>query len=71
MVASCSNLVYILTGLVITRFRIIEPATFGLLSKNLSFTIHDNLLIPFAVLLVLHVTLNPIKQLYRKCSREE
>jgi len=65
------TLIFILTGLGITQFRIIEPATFGLLSKNVSFTIHDNLLIPFVVLLVLHVTLKPIKQVYRKRSREE
>jgi hypothetical protein len=43
------TIIYIITGLGITEFRIIEPATFGLLSKNLSFAIHDNLLIPFIV----------------------
>jgi len=58
--------IYILTGLGITQFRIIEPATFGLLNKNLSFAIHDNLLIPFIVLLALHVLIRPVKKLYRK-----
>jgi cytochrome b subunit of formate dehydrogenase len=60
------TLIYVITGLGITQFRIIEPATFGLLSKNLSFVIHDNLLIPFIVLLILHVTVKPVKQFYRK-----
>jgi hypothetical protein len=60
------TIIYVITGLGITQFRIIEPATFGLLSKNLSFAIHDNLLIPFIVLLVLHVTLKPVKQIYQK-----
>jgi hypothetical protein len=58
--------VYVITGLGITEFRIIEPATFGLLTKNLSFIIHDNLLIPFIILLVLHVAIRPIKQIYKK-----
>jgi cytochrome b subunit of formate dehydrogenase len=61
--------IYILTGLGITYFRIIEAATFGLLSKNLSFAIHDNLLIPFIVLLVLHITAKPVRQMYQKRRR--
>jgi len=63
------TIIYVLTGLGITQFRIIEPATFGLLSKNLSFAIHDNLLIPFIVLLVLHIAVKPVKQIYQKRKR--
>jgi thiosulfate reductase cytochrome b subunit len=48
---------YIVTGLGITEYRIIEKITFGGLSKNLSFKIHDNLLYPFLVLLVAHIVL--------------
>ncbi len=48
---------YIVTGLGITQYRIIEKITFGGLSKNLSFRIHDNLLYPFLVLLVAHIVL--------------
>jgi dolichol kinase len=48
---------YVVTGLGITRFRTVETLTFGLLSKNLSFRIHDNLLIPFLVLLIIHISL--------------
>jgi thiosulfate reductase cytochrome b subunit len=48
---------YIITGLGITEYRIIEKITFGALSKNLSFKIHDNLLLPFLVVLVAHIVL--------------
>lgn len=50
---------YVITGLGITQFRIVEQATFGLLSKPLAFMIHDNLLIPFIILLVLHIYQQP------------
>jgi cytochrome b subunit of formate dehydrogenase len=46
---------YLLTGFGITQFRVVEQATFGLLSKNLAFYIHNGLLIPFIVLLILHI----------------
>jgi cytochrome b subunit of formate dehydrogenase len=46
---------YLITGFGITQFRVIEQVTFGLLSKPLAFQIHDNLLIPFIVLLGLHI----------------
>jgi thiosulfate reductase cytochrome b subunit len=48
---------YIVTGLGITDYRIIEKITFGGLSKNLSFRIHDNLLYPFVVVLAAHIVL--------------
>ena len=47
---------YVITGLGMTKFQIIEPLTFGLLGKALSFKIHSNLLIPLLVLLVAHIT---------------
>ena len=46
---------YLLTGFGITEYRVIEHLTFGLLTKLLAFKIHDNLLIPFIVLLGLHI----------------
>jgi cytochrome b subunit of formate dehydrogenase len=46
---------YLITGFGITQFRVVEQVTFGLLSKNLAFQVHDNLLIPFIVLLGLHI----------------
>lgn len=54
------TVVYIATGLGITQYQIMESVTFGLLSKNLSFRIHDNLLIPFVILLILHVIVSVV-----------
>jgi cytochrome b561 len=53
-------IVYLLTGFGITEFRIVEPLTFGLLTKSLAQKIHINLEIPFIVLLVLHIWLLPL-----------
>ena len=55
---------YLLTGFGITQFRVVEQVTFGLLTKPLAFKIHDNLIIPFIVLLGLH-----IYQQIRKASK--
>ena len=46
---------YFVTGLGITQFRIVESVTFGLLSKPLSFQIHNYLWVPFVVFLGLHI----------------
>jgi hypothetical protein len=48
-------ILYMISGLGITQFRIVEGATFGLLGKALSFQIHNYLWLPFVVLLVLHI----------------
>lgn len=57
---------YIVTGFGITEFRTIETLTFGLLTKNLAFKIHNVLLIPSIILLILHLGLpyifNKLKQ---------
>jgi len=50
-------ILYVVTGLGITQFRIVEGLTFGLLSKNLSFAVHEYLLWPLIVLLFLHVAI--------------
>lgn len=49
------TLAYIITGLGILYFRIVEPLTLGLLTKALSSKIHLYLLIPFLIVLVLHI----------------
>jgi len=54
------TVLYFVTGFGITQFRIVEGLTFGALSKALSFKIHNNLEIPFVVLLVLHISLQLI-----------
>jgi thiosulfate reductase cytochrome b subunit len=48
-------LLYVLTGFGITSYRAVEFLTFGLLTKPLAFKIHDNLIIPFVVLIGLHI----------------
>ena len=49
--------VYIISGLGITRYQIMEKITFGLLTKILAFKIHRVLLIPFLLLLLAHILL--------------
>jgi cytochrome b subunit of formate dehydrogenase len=46
---------YILTGFGITSYRAVEFMTFVLLTKPLAFKIHNNLIIPFVVLIGLHI----------------
>ncbi|MBD3247415.1 hypothetical protein GF378_02235 [Candidatus Pacearchaeota archaeon] len=46
---------YIISGLGITRYQIIEPLTFGLLTKALAFKMHSWLLIPFLILIIMHI----------------
>jgi hypothetical protein len=59
------TIVYLITGLGITQYRIVEFWSLGLISKYLSFTVHENLLGPFVVLLVLHVLIRPMKRVYK------
>jgi hypothetical protein len=47
-------ILFILTGLGITNYQIIEPLTLGALSKLTSYQIHSNLLIPLLILLGAH-----------------
>jgi dolichol kinase len=46
---------YLITGFGITQYRVVEHLTLGLLTKPLAFKIHDNLLIPFIILMILHI----------------
>ncbi len=48
---------YGVSGFGITEFRTVETLTFGLLNKSLAFKIHNNLEIPFIILLLLHLCL--------------
>ncbi|MFA5070900.1 MAG: hypothetical protein WC511_00845 [Candidatus Pacearchaeota archaeon] len=48
-------ILYVLTGLGITYSNIIMMITFGLLTKVLSFQIHNFLLIPFIIVLTMHI----------------
>ena len=53
-------IIYLITGFGITEYRIIEPLTFGLLTKSLAHKIHINIAIPFIILLILHIWLLPL-----------
>ena len=51
------TILFLITGFGISQFRVVETVTFGWLSKSWAFRLHDNLWIPFAVLLVIHICL--------------
>ncbi len=51
-------LLLVVTGLGITDWQIVEAVTFGLLSKALSFQLHNLLWIPFLVILAVHMLLS-------------
>lgn len=52
---------YLISGFGITEFRVVESLTFGLITKPVAFEIHDNLWIPFIVILVLHISLTILR----------
>ena len=54
--------IYIITGLGILYYQIIGTLTLGLLTKALSYQIHLYLLIPFLVLLILHIIIVIMKR---------
>jgi hypothetical protein len=58
-------IVYLITGFGITGYRIVEPLTFGLLTKSLAHKIHINLEIPFIILLILHIWLLPLLKYFK------
>ncbi len=59
-------LAYGLTGYGITEFRAVEALTFGLMTKPLAFQVHNNLIIPFLVVLLLHIFFKPVSRLFIK-----
>ena len=59
-------LAYGLTGYGIIEFRTIETITFGLISKPVAFEIHNNLIIPFLAVLLLHIFFKPLSRLFIK-----
>jgi len=58
-------IVYLITGFGITQYRIVEPLTFGLLTKSLAHKIHINMEIPFIILLILHIWLLPLFRYFK------
>ena len=57
---------YMISGLGITEARTLESLSFGLLTKPVAFQIHNNLLIPFLIFLVMHMAYKPISKLVFK-----
>lgn len=58
--------VFLISGLGISYFRVVETITFGFLSKNVAFMIHESLWIPFTVLLALHLFLTKSRKKIKK-----
>ena len=56
---------YLITGFGITEYRVVESLTFGLLTKSLSFKIHNNLWIPLLALLIFHICQRTCGKAYR------
>ncbi len=61
------TLLFLITGFGITNFGVAGTINLGWLSKSLAFRLHDNLWLPFLVLLVLHICLPFI---FRQKARE-
>jgi hypothetical protein len=59
-------ILFIVTGFGITNFRIIESLTLGLLSKPVSYQLHTSLIIPFIILLTLHIVLSLSKKIQKQ-----
>lgn len=57
---------YLVSGLGITAYRTIDDLTFGLLTKDRAFRLHDVLLAPFIALLVIHIGLPPLMRVLRR-----
>ena len=49
-------LLYVISGFGITRFRDVEQLTLGALTKPLAFAIHEALIIPFVILIAIHLS---------------
>jgi thiosulfate reductase cytochrome b subunit len=56
---------YLISGFGITEFRIVESLSFGVFSKNVAFVLHNNLLIPMLILLILHIVLGYLSRKFR------
>lgn len=48
---------YLLTGLGITEYRVVEKITYGLLTKPTAFILHTALMWPFLLLLLAHIAI--------------
>lgn len=63
-------LLYALSGYGISNPETVESLTFGLITKSVAFSIHDSLIIPFALLIFLHI-LPFFFRLFRRISHRD
>ena len=56
-------IVFIITGYSMTNYQVINALTGGAVSKLTSFQIHSNLILPFMVLLLLHIVFPLMKKM--------
>ncbi|MBN2334302.1 hypothetical protein JXL21_02000 [Candidatus Bathyarchaeota archaeon] len=62
---------FVVSGLGISEFRLIETLTLGLLTKTRSFWLHSVLLYPFTALLFLHIYYAVAPRLRRNVKSSE
>jgi len=60
---------YIISGFGITESRAIESITLGLLTKPVAFQVHNNLLLPFIIFLIMHIAYKPISKVIFKARK--
>jgi hypothetical protein len=59
-------IVFIITGFGITNYQSVGSLTGGIFSKPTSFLLHSNLIIPFIILLILHMMFTLLKIVRKK-----
>jgi len=62
-------ILYGISGYGITESRTVEMLTLGMLSKPLAFQVHENLVIPFVIFLLLHIFFRPLYGLFCKTKK--
>jgi thiosulfate reductase cytochrome b subunit len=62
-------LAYLITGLDIEYYQVMQVVTMGLLSKLLATKIHEALLIPFVLLIIAHIVMVSIGGRLRRTTK--
>jgi hypothetical protein len=60
---------YGISGFGISESRTMHVITMGLISKPLAFQLHDSLVIPFVIFLLLHIFFRPLYKLFHKTGK--
>ena len=64
------TIIFLITGYGVTEHRLMQTITFSLLTKPVSHVIHINLIMPFIMLLILHIALSIKPKFFRKILGE-